>query len=839
MNFRLTAILCGGILLVVVVLLVLTFTGDGDTTPTDALLEELAVVKPEQIDTVEIEREDGSRLKLIRTGKDAWNEEWDASAPSGKQHLTARADAAAVNDLISSLLKAKPTTHPELSTNPAVHGLQPPGIKVTLRQGSERSAAINFGDVTSGGKAVAFVTTSARPNRPMVTPRSSVDALFRSGSGKAVDLVKWAADFRARNVFADTTSVELVNAVSLSTKGKTLALARSGSGWTFTAPAGWGAADPIGDPAIPFSGVTRLVNALTNLHAAVPADFVETPTPEQLKQDQLNDGNPDTIRVEITNRSNEKLVAFLGKQDAAAPPPTPVPGMPPEQSGKIWVRVEGQPGVIHATGTSLAGLAGVIENPDPLRDRTLLALDKSRIDGIDIGGDVHLRRVGADWKLYGAPTPNEPQATNRDAVNRLFDALTERRTIKSFPAANDANFAAGALQAEIKVWADAFETPSDPKAELKPRAGVKPVTLAFGKHEGDTIHVRRVQPDGAKADFVVADKVKVGPTQQAVDLLSAVRKSRLDLLDPTLRSFSPEIANKITVSGTTGYELVKDDHKDPSTGRDRWTFTAPADKKGQTADADTVAEMLRVLGTTTTVTKFVNETPDDAALVGYGLASAKNPPKDAPPAPRLKVVIGLKTETDKERVYEFGNSTADPGFVYARQAGKAAVFSLPKLVHDKFAAPDLRDRHLFLFDVAKATGAKFKGWGKGGFIAELEFEKNKDGAWVIKSPPTPASYMLDPAKLTAFLETLSRTPVKSFVQGPVKPEYGFANDKEYLQVTVRVKDHPDVSLTLGTLAPDGQSLYGTSPSLPQTAPIFLLPAEPFKKYKESTGAFAK
>ena len=108
-----------------------------------------------------------AKLKLVRAAKDRWEVEWDATVPRGEATLQGKADPAAINELVTALLKAKPTTHPELSTNPAVHGLQPPGLKVTLRQGSERSSTINFGDVTSGGKGVAFVTTSARPSRPL------------------------------------------------------------------------------------------------------------------------------------------------------------------------------------------------------------------------------------------------------------------------------------------------------------------------------------------------------------------------------------------------------------------------------------------------------------------------------------------------------------------------------------------------------------------------------------------------------------------------------------------------------------------------------------------------
>ena len=82
MNFRLTAILFGTILVIGVVLLILTFTGD-ETSTGDVLMEELVAVKPEEITVVEMEKEDGSKLKLVRVGKDDWNMEWDAPAAEG------------------------------------------------------------------------------------------------------------------------------------------------------------------------------------------------------------------------------------------------------------------------------------------------------------------------------------------------------------------------------------------------------------------------------------------------------------------------------------------------------------------------------------------------------------------------------------------------------------------------------------------------------------------------------------------------------------------------------------------------------------------------------------
>ena len=88
MNFRLTAILLGSILFVGVALLIYTFSGEGDAVSSDALMEELAALKPEDIDIVELEREDGARLKLVRSSKDGWEVEWDAQTTSARSNTS-------------------------------------------------------------------------------------------------------------------------------------------------------------------------------------------------------------------------------------------------------------------------------------------------------------------------------------------------------------------------------------------------------------------------------------------------------------------------------------------------------------------------------------------------------------------------------------------------------------------------------------------------------------------------------------------------------------------------------------------------------------------------------
>ena len=234
--------------------------------------------------------------------------------------------------------------------------------------------------------------------------------------------------------------------------------------------------------------------------------------------------------------------------------------------------------------------------------------------------------------------------------------------------------------------------------------------------------------------------------------------------------------------------------------------------------------MLRLLGTTQSVTKFVNEVPDEAALVAYGFAAPKTPAKDAPPAPRLKVTIGLKDAppTDKERVYEFGKETSDSGFVYAREMGRPAVFTVPKLVYERFASPDLRDRAIFsdpAYDPATITVIEFKGWkDKFGGDAELHLER-KDGNWVATKSPT-AGFVPSPDKINAFLTGLKKLQIKSFVAGGVVPEHGFGGDKPYLGIILKTKSGPLIALNVGSLTDENRSYFlNSSWGLPATSPV--------------------
>jgi hypothetical protein len=837
MNFRQTAILIGAVFAVVAVLLVLTWLADDKSPGADVLTEELAGVKPEDVDTVEMERDTGSRLKLVRT--DAAKNKWELVEP-----YRVPADGAAVNAVVAALLRAKPTASGEVRPEPAAHGLEPPGLKVTLRQGSKAST-VNLGEVSIGGsKALVFVTTSARPARPMAVPRGELEALFRDtkGSGKAADLVKWVADYRVKTVFpADGRAMgEDVAAVKFDLPGKKkeLALSRTpAGGWKFDSPAGWGDADAEGDPSgspTAFTGVGPLLRALTNLSAATAADFIEQP--KDLKEYGLNPDNPDRVRVEMRTKDGQVAVVYLGKFEAGAAPPPPIPGMPPHPptgGGKVYVSVEGQQGVIRANATNLSGLAAVVADPAPLRDRDLLRVERGKtVDGLDIilagqapDKPTKLRKVGNDWKLYGGP--GDPQNAFGAPVMKIVDVVTARRTIKDFPAPNPANFAA--IAATVYVWADGFNPPPpDPKAELgaapkgEPVKKAEPTKLEFGRVEGETLYVRRTLPDGQVNEFALPTAVRVGGGTETVPVLATVAKTRLDLLDPSLPSFSDAAATRITVSGANNYVLVRDEKPDPATKETLWRFAEPAPQKGQVADSRRVSDLLTLLATSQgSFGKFVDEAPANPAE--YTLAP-----------PRLKVVVGLGDKSGNDIGFEFGKDTADPDKVYARVVGRPAVFTIQRRAMDQFASPDLRDRVVFRgIPAAQATSVELTGWGGIG----LKFEKNKDGVWV-SQPPTPPAFVVDPAKVTAFVDLLARTPVKTFEKGAPEPKHGFGDPK--LSLTARVRwPGGEAYVNLGGTPDGGASYYGWTTALPAPDQIFTIDAAPFKPYKDGPGGFAR
>lgn len=379
--------------------------------------------------------------------------------------------------------------------------------------------------------------------------------------------------------------------------------------------------------------------------------------------------------------------------------------------------------------------------------------------------------------------------------------------------------------ATLWVWSDGFNAPTAPAAE--PVSKGEYTTLEFGPKQGDGVVVRRTLPGNKVSEFIVYASVKTGAGTETVDLVGAVSKSRLDLLDPALPTFGSDAVTKLAVTGAANYALVRDEKPDARARETLWRYAEPASQKGQVADGGGVRDLLGLLATAqSTFGKFVAENP--ANLAEYGLDK-----------PVLKVVVSTGPKPEDERGFEFGKD-ADGDKVFARVIGKPAVFTLQRRTFDRLTAPDLRDR-VVLRGVKpdEATRVELKGWGHivGGTPIDLDLAKNKDGAWTATKGPQ--GFAVDPAKVQAFLDLLATARARTFEPGTPEPKHGFGDANQFLQVNVY---QPGGVIALNVAAsPDGGGTYYVwTNALPAAQPIVTVDGPPFKPYKDRPAtAFGK
>lgn len=162
-------------------------------------------------------------------------------------------------------------------------------------------------------------------------------------------------------------------------------------------------------------------------------------------------------------------------------------------------------------------------------------------------------------------------------------------------------------------------------------------------------------------------------------LLAAAAKSRFDFLDPKIPSFATNSIVRLAYNkGSVQIELEKDDKPNAEFPLGKWAWTKPDGLKGKTADAMKVRALLAVAATLSPG-KVVAENPTEADWKRFGL--------DPKAGPRLKVAVTPKAE--KELVYEFGTETADKAYVYARHTDGTLVYTIPRVVYDRFQTEDL------------------------------------------------------------------------------------------------------------------------------------------------------
>ena len=807
MNFRFTIILFAVLLLLVGGLLVATLWDDKPAAD-QVLLAPLAGMKPADIDVVEIERTEPNpeKLTFARSGKERW-ELRDTNA--------GRLDFAAVTRLIEALLKLKPTESTDLTGDPAVHGLDKPTLRITLRGSNQHTATLNVGDTTLGGdRAVTFVTTGERPNTPVAVKRSDLAVLFRDGTkdGKAGPMAKWITDYRLRRLLGVDIfdAVAQAKAIRIKAAGKELALSRvANSEWKFDAPPGYGLADIAGDPEKPdaITGVRPLVVLFTTLQATANDDFIENPEP--LEKYGLAPNDPNLIRIELIPADGPPDVLLVGKT---------VEGSKPE---KRFAQVVGERCVVKVPGDRIAALLRTVADPRPLQDRTLIKeLDAPRINAVDIGTTAKLRHVFVgkqiQWVIYGGPT--DPQIAGPAIQNLIAELAKPRVALEALPTLIDSAFAGPELKAEIRLWIDGLAEKSEPKGDAIPPEpklkGGPNFTLLIGKTEGETAYLRRILADGTKTDFKVP-----------ASLAAVAAKKRIDYFDLKFKEFPTNFARRLRFNrGAELFDLARSEQGELDFPNGKWTFAKPVSLQGKTADDGMLGGTqigAGLLGTLATLSaaSVVVEKPSDAELKAMGLD---------PAAPRMTVTVNLDIEKDKERVYLFGNETQDKAYVHFKQPTSPIVYLVPRVGLDAFFTADLRDRTPYRIpDTKDVKSIKLTGWKKKfGKTTEIVLERDGDN-WKATSTPPFAVNQQGVGTLLAFL----RAPKPVAVIGAQQDAQGFdaAKGGDPLQIEFFRVNAPNVVIDLGNETDAGANYFAWNSV---TNEVITLPSGLFRQFKD-------
>lgn len=816
MNFRQTTFFFALVVAGFAALLLVFLLDDEKTIEGGRLVEPLVrvAISEKDVESVELIRTEPTEEKLtfVRVGADRW----ERRNPSG------RVDGPAVEGLIRALFNAKAIAYKELTDNLTLHGLDKPTVKVILKAGAgaDRELTINVGLTVIGDPPVTFVTTSAS-KRPIAVRRTDLAPLFREGGtrsdGPAWETAKWLAEYRPRGLLMPLVEVQ---SLKLGVDGKELALTRDKSGvWKFVTPANYGDAEDLGDstlqtPTSPFTGVRPLLDFLTSLQAG-PEDYEVKPS-EDLKQYGLAEGDPTRFRIELKGQDGPPDVLYLGKiveENGKAVVPT-----------RVYAMREGDRSIIKLNTDRTVSLRQSITNPGELRNKDVLPESRrTQIDAMDLivgASTVKLRRVttglGDRWVVYGE-AGKEPTEARPGEVEALLTALSRPRAAREIlTTPNDAAFVDTEKKATLKVWFDGLEPAKVDPLKLPPepklKETAKPVELIFGKREGETILVRKLV-DGTKTDLKLADAV-----------LGQVTKTRMDFLDPKLKSFNTQLVTKLTFN--RGAETIVLSRPQPT---DAWTFESPPAMKGKTAETTVVSALVGLL----------SGLAPDRVVAEAPLPDLKVWTLD-PAAPRMKVTVAINDKTDTERVYHFGADVQDRPLVYAQQIGRPFVVTAPREIVNRLLNDDLRDRTVYKLAPANITKVTIEGWSALNFQLngkrermKYVLEKNKNDAWVGIEP---AGFALDPEKVPGLLDALATPRADKYLPG--KPEHGTdpALNADATVFTIVSKGGLTVQLVLGKSAELGK-VFAASNAL-QGESFTLDPTE-IRKYTETPAGLQK
>ena len=230
---------------------------------------------------------------------------------------------------------------------------------------------------------------------------------------------------------------------------------------------------------------------------------------------------------------------------------------------------------------------------------------------------------------------------------------------------------------------------------------------------------------------------------------------------------------------------------------DGWRLLVPVTARG---DRSRVDETLTTL-TTARVDREIESAP--TRLDQYGL--------DKPAA-----AVTLRLKDGRRLELQLGAKSPTGVWVYAREAGKAAVFVVSDTVLRDVTRPlsEFRDKTVLAFGARQVTA--FEVVTREGTLAVEQV----DGRWRLTRPVALAA---DTETVTAFLDKLQSTRIKEFVAESPKSlvPYGLERPIRVSIHTGRDKDRVTASLLIGTV----DKAKGVYAMRPGESAVLLLPAE--------------
>ena len=835
MNFKTTYVLFAVLAVILVVFGVALYRYNPDAGSATAYVlpsvhDPAAPVKEDQVDRVEVERT--SPAEKIAFERDADGKRWSITQPRAY-----RADAGAVDGLIRQVFNARKDEKADAPARLADWGLgDPPSTgTVTLHVAGGRDLRLRVGDVNKGGgrTAVVYVTSSDLPDKGMAVAKGDLD-----------DVLKPLNDFRARDLLSPAQSD--IRRVKLSEgKKKPVELKKADAGrWSFVQPP-YGAAEVEGAAAAPggpggaVTGVNGLLADVANLRVEDAAkDFVKDDATDLAKY-HLDPGKDEILRVEIDRAADDKdkptTVALLI-------------GVSKAEDGKYYARREDEKDVVRVGAKEVDGVRGVLDKPEGLRDKDLVRFENfATPDALDVKNNTGLLEFRREdsarpWQLYrgDATVP-----TDDKAVQGLVSLLTQKGLVRAFPSAKPADLGLDKPSVTVSLWVDGVakddkkEEKKDDKKEgdkkddkKEEKKGGKPklktdkptVRLAFGNVENKMAAVLREVGDD-KAVLQVPDFV-----------LDRLREGTIAYTSKELPRFAEgfDPAQGVTRLTLTRAGATTELTHDPkaAAGASPWKFAAPPELAGRAADAATVTDILRALNNLQ-ATKLVAEKAAPEVLdADYGL---KSPPTKA-------VITVAKDGKDQRFEYDFGKDAPENTGVYAKLGERDLVFVADKAVLTTLAR-DLPDPTVFRFDPAKVKSVKVAGWQDlVGELRTLEFERGKDGGWAVKSPPSPAGFKVDAARVSKLLADLSALRAEKFVTRKATPkdreDNGLTAPKGALTVEVTVEGEKEpFRLTVGNL--DAEKTGYLASSNRTGDDLFKIRKEPFEGAKAKPTFFSQ